>query len=150
MLSHEDFLTVVRLTPLVAIDLVVRDADGRVLMGLRTHEPARGCWFVPGGRIRKDETLDDAFVRISRSELGAARTRDSTRLLGVFTHCYDTNFADAPGVTTHYVVIACEIEHFAPTTPLPQDQHSGYRWWSHDEAIASDGRVHPNNLPYFR
>ena len=30
-------------------------------MGQRTNEPARGSWFVPGGRILKDEPLDEAM-----------------------------------------------------------------------------------------
>ena len=37
-LASEDFDNVVRLTPLVAIDLIVRSADGRVLVGRRSFE----------------------------------------------------------------------------------------------------------------
>ena len=40
-LSHDAFLAVVRDTPLVSIDLVVPDAQGRLLMGQRINEPAR-------------------------------------------------------------------------------------------------------------
>jgi colanic acid biosynthesis protein WcaH len=36
----------------VSIDLIVRDADGRVLLGLRNNRPARDWWFVPGGIVR--------------------------------------------------------------------------------------------------
>ena len=68
-LEREDFRTAVRLSPLVSIDLVVRDAAGRVLLGWRNNRPAQHCWFVPGGSIRKQETLDAAFRRISHGEL---------------------------------------------------------------------------------
>src|SRR3954466_13792753 len=54
-LSDAQFADVVRLAPLVSIDLVIRDPDGDVLVGLRTNAPAKGFWFVPGGRIRKNE-----------------------------------------------------------------------------------------------
>ena len=70
LLPRADWLQVVRHAPLVSIDLILRDAQGRVLLGLRENEPARGLWFVPGGVIRKDETLDAAFSRIARNELG--------------------------------------------------------------------------------
>ena len=72
MLSPTEFLEVVRLAPLVAIDLIVADADSRVLVGQRRNRPARGTWFVPGGRIRKDERLDAAFTRLVETELGIA------------------------------------------------------------------------------
>jgi colanic acid biosynthesis protein WcaH len=70
MLSRDDFLAVVTLTPLVSIDLVVVDEEGYILVGKRTNEPAYGTWFVPGGRVNKDETLDAAFERIATDELG--------------------------------------------------------------------------------
>ncbi|MFZ9336231.1 MAG: biopolymer transporter ExbD [Burkholderiaceae bacterium] len=52
------FRSVVAHAPLVAIDLVVQDRQRRVLLGWRRNPPARGYWFVPGGRVRKDETLE--------------------------------------------------------------------------------------------
>ena len=147
-LPHDAFLAVVRDTPLVAIDLVIPDADGRLLMGRRIHEPARGFWFVPGGRILKDEPLDDAFSRLTAVELGIPMARADATLLGVYTHLYESNFAGVPGVSTHYVVIACRIDHCVALDALPRAQHSAYRWWGRDEAIAS-GAVHPNTFPYF-
>jgi colanic acid biosynthesis protein WcaH len=40
-LGERDFLEVIERTPLVSIDLVVRDEAGRVLLGRRTREPAK-------------------------------------------------------------------------------------------------------------
>lgn len=148
MLDPEAFLDVVRDTPLVSIDLLVRDGERRLLMGLRTNEPARGAWFVPGGRILKDETLEEALARIARSELGLTVARSATRLVGVFTHRYDTNFAGAPGISTHYVMLAHELAWTGILARLPLAQHTRYRWWTRDEAHRS-GEVHPDNLPYF-
>jgi hypothetical protein len=37
--------------PLVSFDLIIRDPDGRALLRLRTNDPAKGFYFVPGGRI---------------------------------------------------------------------------------------------------
>lgn len=61
-----------RLTPLVAIDLIVRSEE-KVLLGRRTNEPAKGFFFVPGGRIFKGETARTAFQRITLAELGFER-----------------------------------------------------------------------------
>ena len=136
--------------PLVSIDLVVVDSDQRILCGYRVNQPARGSWFVPGGRIRKGEVLDRAFERIASVELGEGRwSRADATLLGVFEHLYDTNFAEAASITTHYVVLAHRIDVDDRPDP-PDDQHSEYRWLSAAEARSGDLPVHPNTLEYFR
>jgi len=150
MLTEIDFLDVVRLTPLVAIDLLVRDAHGRVLLGHRRNRPARGTWFVPGGRILKDETLDAAFSRIADAELGIAKlARSSARFEGVFEHHYSDNFAGEPGVSTHYIVLAYALS-VASAQPVGRpDQHSEYLWLTPHELLARDD-VHENTKAYFR
>ena len=150
MLTAIDFLDIVRLTPLVAIDLIVSDADGRVLIGHRRNRPARGTWFVPGGRIHKDETLDAAFTRIADAELGIGRMkRAAARFEGVFEHHYSDNFAGEPDVSTHYIVLAYALS-FASTVPIGRlDQHSDYLWLAPAELLARDD-VHENTKAYFR
>src|ERR1700731_1256733 len=107
ILSDLDFLDVVRMTPLVSIDLIVTDGHRRVLVGQRRNRPARNAWFVPGGRIRKDETLDEAFTRIVNDELGITSVeRSAARFYGVYEHRYADNFAGEPGISTHYIVLA--------------------------------------------
>src|SRR5713101_2086948 len=69
-IKPSEFANIVRLTPLVAIDLVVRSPEGRILVGRRTNEPAKNLLFVPGSRISKNETRAVAFKRITREELG--------------------------------------------------------------------------------
>ena len=100
-LPEDQFLEVVAHAPLVSIDLVVSDAAGRILVGLRRNAPARGSWFVPGGIVRKNERLDAAYFRIARNELGAELHRAEARFLGVYQHFYDENFGGRPGFGTH-------------------------------------------------
>jgi colanic acid biosynthesis protein WcaH len=64
-----EWATVVRYAPVVSVDLVVRTGGG-VVLARRTNEPARGEWFVPGGRVLKNERLADAVDRLARGELG--------------------------------------------------------------------------------
>ena len=65
LLPDEVFEQVIENAPLVAIDLLVEDQDHRVLLGWRKNPPAQSSWFVPGGRIQKNETLEQAFARIT-------------------------------------------------------------------------------------
>lgn len=147
-LPPADLARVVELTPLVSIDLVVRDDAGRMLVGLRTNRPARGTWFVPGGRVGKNERLAAAFARISRGELGRELAMSEARPLGVFEHFYDDNFAGEPHFGTHYVVLVYALAVDPARLTLPErDQHGGYAWLSDDEIGARDD-VHPNSRAY--
>lgn len=148
-LPPEDFDQIVRLTPLVAIDLVVRSADGRVLVGRRRFEPAKGLLFVPGGRITKNETMAAAFRRITRAELGSEHSIGEARLLGVYDHIYSTNNHERPGFGTHYVTLGYELTSALETTDLPDDQHGEYAWKTPAELLASP-EVHDNTKAYFR
>ncbi|CAD6878612.1 GDP-mannose mannosyl hydrolase [Methylomonas albis] len=146
MLDKQDFLTVVKNTPLVSIDLIVRSSRDELLMGLRVNEPAADYWFVPGGRIYKSETLENAFQRITETELGTAYSIDSADLLGAFTHLYETNFAKQPGVTTHYVVLGYQLQLDLDINQLPAQQHSDYRWIGKNGDLSE---VHPNSQAYY-
>jgi len=149
MLGAEDFAHLVRVAPLVAIDLVICDPDDRFLLGLRSNEPAKGTWFVPGGCIRKNERFAAAFVRILADETGLKMPIAAARPLGAFEHFYETNRFSDPGYGTHYVVLAyaLHLDH-RPEIRL-DEQHSAIRWMSAAEILAA-AEVHENTKAYFR
>jgi colanic acid biosynthesis protein WcaH len=147
-LGREEFLEVVERTPLVSIDLIVRRSDGRVLLGKRTNEPAKGFWFVPGGRIHKNERLEAAFRRICEAELGKPFAISAAKFLGVFEHFYPTNFASQPGTGTHYVVLAYELVTNDLGKSLPADQHGEFDWFDVPRILTTEA-VHQNTRAYF-
>jgi colanic acid biosynthesis protein WcaH len=147
-LAPEDFDTAVRLTPLVAIDVIVRSPDRRVLVGRRRNEPAKGAFFTTGGRITKNETLAAAFRRISHAELGVEMHIENARFAGVFEHFYPTNNHEIAGFGTHYVVLAYELITREQDLRLPKDQHGEFAWLTEDELLRST-EVHPNVKAYF-
>jgi colanic acid biosynthesis protein WcaH len=73
--------------PLIAIDLLVENEKGEYLLGWRSNPPAQSCWFVPGGRIRKNESLASAFIRITQTELGSALNLEQ-QYLKAFTNIF--------------------------------------------------------------
>ncbi len=149
-LPREVFLQVITHAPLVSMDLLATDSEGRTLVGRRVNPPAAETWFAPGGRVRKGETLDAAFLRLTKAELGVALPRSAGRLIGVFEHFYD----DSPlttagqGPSTHYVVLAYHLPLPDPTSrPLPDDQHGNWRWLAADDT-AGWAEVHRYTLAY--
>lgn len=147
-LSKQRFSQVIESTPLVSIDLVIEDENGQVLLGERLNRPAQGFWFVPGGRILKDEKLEDAFGRLTLEELGHEFKLSHATLLGPYTHIYNDNVFDTE-FTTHYVAIAYKLIVIRSLLNLPMDvQHSRYRWYNQDELLTSD-KVHVHTKWYF-
>jgi colanic acid biosynthesis protein WcaH len=71
-LPEEIFLFVSRLTPLVNVDLLIRDAQGRVLLTWRDDSLFGRGWHVPGGCIRLGESFADRISAVAASELGTS------------------------------------------------------------------------------
>ena len=148
MITDNEFSCVVRRAPLPSIDLIIRDSDRRVLVGLRTNEPAKNFYFVPGGVIRKNETIELAFARILRAETGCRGNHGDARFLGAFEHFYPTNRFGDPAYGTHYVVLAYELQLDRPEI-VADAQHSEFKWMAASDLIAASD-VHENTKAYFR
>lgn len=146
-LDKAQFQQIVAATPLISLDLIVRNSQGQVLLGRRLNRPAQGYWFVPGGRVRKDERLDAAFLRLTQEELGLAASRDSARLLGPYEHFYADNFSGTE-FTTHYVVLGYELAWQGQQDALPISQHDQYRWFEVADLL-QDPSVHQHTKNYF-
>ena len=147
-LPNEEFARIVRAAPLIAIDTIIRDHERTVLVGLRTNEPAKDQYFVPGGIIRKNERINDAFTRIVEVETSLRAHPEEASFLGAFEHFYDTNCFDDAGFGTHYVVLAYEMNlNYRPQISL-DPQHSKFRWMNEINLIAATD-VHPNTKAYF-
>ncbi len=149
LLDRLSFRSVVSSTPLVSIDLLVRDAYRRILVGKRVNRPAQGYWFVPGGRILKDECIADAFARLTEVELGIRLDITSATYLGLYEHFYDDSiFTDGgDSVSTHYVVSGFEVVLPEGYSSLPYEQHNEYQWLSEEEFKSSE-RVHVHSRWY--
>jgi len=147
-LSHDELAEVVRLAPLVSIDLIIENSKGRVLLGMRNNEPAKGFWFVPGGRILKNERIAEAFERVMKDELGIDADHNDAEFVGAFDHMYDTNFALREGFGTHYVVLAHRIKLNDDVKIKADDQHSKLLWLDKDQILSND-KVHPHTKAYF-
>jgi ADP-ribose pyrophosphatase YjhB (NUDIX family) len=52
------------------VGAVIHDPAGRLLLIRRGHDPHRGLWSLPGGRIEAGESPEQAVVREVREETG--------------------------------------------------------------------------------
>lgn len=150
-LDSDTFKTIIDKTPLTSIDLVVRDVTGRVLLGQRLNRPAKGGWE---GRILNNESLANAFKRLTFEELGIELEIENAKYFGLYELFYEdsiyTDEEKSNAVTTHYVVNGFEVT--LPVTKskgqMPSSQHDDYHWFSKEELMASNV-VHEHSKWYF-
>jgi colanic acid biosynthesis protein WcaH len=144
MLDDIVFKTVVDSAPLVSVDILLKKSN-KVLLGKRVNKPAQGYFFSTGGRINKNETIDNAMARVALNELNI-ELKSIPKFIGVFEHFYDDSIYK--DVSTHYVNIAYEYE-VEEIPDLPTEQHSEYKWFAIDELLESK-QVHKYTKNYFR
>ncbi|HNW44013.1 MAG TPA: NUDIX domain-containing protein [Elusimicrobiales bacterium] len=73
-LPDDVFYYVSRVTPMVNVDLLVKDEKGRTLLAWRNDQYAGQGWHLPGGIVRFRETLETRILKVAETEIGAAVT----------------------------------------------------------------------------
>ena len=69
-LPDEVFYFISRTTPLVNVDLLIKDEQGRTLLAWRNDPYAGKGWHIPGGIVRFKETFEERIHKVAESELG--------------------------------------------------------------------------------
>jgi 8-oxo-dGTP diphosphatase len=106
--------------PCVAV--VVEDDEGRVLLGRRGIDPARGLWDLPGGFCEAAELPEDAARRELHEETGAEV--ELRRFLG---HSVD-RYGEGGDHTLNCIYVA----RIVAGEPQPQDDVAELRWFAPD------------------
>ena len=149
-LTDKEFENVIKKTPMIAIDLCITD-ENKILLGKRINPPAKNYYFVPGGRIRKSETIGLALERILYAETGRKIiNKYIIRPLGVFEHFYKDNFKGNSDFDSHYVVLAYHIPIKALSEidkNFKDVQHEENKWFRITET--SFENIHKYSVAYF-
>ena len=109
--------------PILCVDIVVVHR-GKFLMLKRTNEPAKNEWWFPGGRVFKNETLEDAAKRKLKEETGFVAK--NIKKLGVD----ETIFPRGPfGGNTHTVNVVFYVGIDDISTCTLDAQSSESKWF---------------------
>ena len=127
------FIEVVKNTPLIAIDLfIIRDK--KLLLGKRKNPPGKNQYFVPGGRIKKNQHIFEALQKILSIETNMIfKSEDNNAFfLGFDEHFYENNFLNHKKFDTHYIVLMFGIK-FENLQPINNkislnEQHDEFIW----------------------
>lgn len=117
--------------PIVCVDLAIK-RDGAVLLVKRNEEPAKGKFWFPGGRIRRDETVAQAVSRIALEEVGLSV--ETERQIDYM----DLRFKEDPfghGKGTRAVSLVFSCRAVGGEVKL-DERHGGHVWFAYESALS--------------
>jgi ADP-ribose pyrophosphatase YjhB (NUDIX family) len=124
-LPEDVFLFVSRLTPLVNVDLLIRDENGRALLSWRDDTYAGTGWHLPGGIIRYRESIESRIQKVIETEIGTKVEFDPTPIAINQIFCtHETR--------GHFIafLINCSLSGtFAPKNKGLTKTDAGYLMW---------------------
>ena len=140
----------VKNVPIYAIDLVIFFNDRKLLMGKRINNPAKGYFFVPGGRIFKNESRKEAFKRITKQEIGRTFDINKSKFLGIYEHFYSNSKWNETSISTHYIVEArfLEFQRYEKNHFNLTNQHSSFELI--DLRNNDDKNIHHYSFSYIK
>ena len=71
-LPEEIFLFATEITPMVNVDLLIRDGEGSILLSWRDDPFYGKGWHVPGGILRLKENFEERIQKTAQNEIGCS------------------------------------------------------------------------------
>jgi len=130
-IAQPQYDIILKLVPIACVDVCIVSSKG-VLLVKRNTEPAKGQWWVPGGRVYKGEMLRDCAYRKCQEEVNLHCS------IGPIVHTDETVFDTGPnGVPVHSInVCFLAVPH---TNKIEIDTYiDDFAWFSH-----IDSSLHP-------
>ena len=141
-LPSEIYGSLVRDTVVCCVDLLLVRYNSTLqrkecLLVERSSEPAKGHWWLPGGRLLKGETFFAAAQRNAQQETGVSAVRP-VQVLGVWNTFFPRSSWDtetSKGTQTVNPIVLVEMLQEDAGIQL-DDQSESYRWIGLDPAAA--------------
>lgn len=105
--------------PRLAVELLIKNQNG-VLWVKRNIPPGQGMWYIPGGTVLLDESIDDALKRIARAELGVE--------VEIIKFVKVLDWYQSKNVTGHPISLVYEVRIIEGEIKL-DNQSSEYRYF---------------------
>jgi colanic acid biosynthesis protein WcaH len=125
-LPDDIFYFISRTTPLVNVDLLVKDKKGRVLLSWRDDEYYGQGWHIPGSIVRFKETLEQRIQKCAEEELGTRVSYNRTPLT------IEQFIIPGWNNRAHFIsfLYECSVsENFVPDNTSKSNCDSGFLEW---------------------
>ncbi len=144
-LPQSIFYFVSQLTPLVNVDLLIKNNRGQTLLTWREDTYYGPAWHIPGGIVRFKETFEKRLEAVARHELGATIEFNPAPLT------VQQKIHPQRDVRGHFISILfrCQLTSGLDSTRsfMDGDPQNG-QWSWHDRAPENLLSVHDSFRPY--
>jgi len=86
-IKKPSYSEIINLVPILCVDIVVKYENKYILLK-RNHDPLKGAWWPPGGRVLIGEKLEVAAKRKLREELNIVDT-EGLMLTGIYEDFFE-------------------------------------------------------------
>lgn len=125
-LPDEIFYYISRTTPLINVDLLIKDKVGRTLLAWRDDKYAGKGWHIPGGIIRYKETMENRILEVAKKELGTSVEYDLTPI--AVNEMINHENADRGHCIS--ILFKCYLpSSFIPDNKILEEDSPGYLKW---------------------
>lgn len=137
-LPDDLFFYISKTTPLVNVDLLIKDENGHTLLSWRKDQYCGQGWHVPGGIVRFKEKLGTRLKKVAKTEIGSDVNFDPIPIALNQVICPKRD------IRGHFISIL--YKGFLPSTFVPENKglapdDTGYLKW-HDVCPANLLKVH--------
>lgn len=78
--------------PVITCDIVIFNKEkSKVLLFKRNNNPLKGVYYTPGGRVNKNEPLNNAVIRKAKQELGLELNSFDLKYCGILEEFFDNS-----------------------------------------------------------
>ncbi|MEI6826593.1 MAG: hypothetical protein WCK54_13445 [Desulfuromonadales bacterium] len=118
-LPEDVFYYISRTTPLLNVDLLIKDECGRTLLSWRDDPYTGEGWHIPGGIVRFKESLESRVTKVAQTEIGTSIQFDP---VPIAVHQSIHNEREIRG---HFISFLYKC--FLPSTFKPANKEMSYK-----------------------
>jgi colanic acid biosynthesis protein WcaH len=123
-IPEELYIQIMENVPILCVDLIVKN-KGKILLVKRKNKPLKGHYWLPGGRVNKNEKLASAAKRKCLEECGIKVGK--VKELGTYEYIGKDAIFDKVKTGIHTTSVVFEIK--SPRQEIKVDKnHEDYIW----------------------
>tara|TARA_E500000178_G_C17017483_1_gene753755 strand:+ start:1122 stop:1574 length:453 start_codon:yes stop_codon:yes gene_type:complete len=124
------YAKIIHSIPVVTVDLVIFNLEkNKVLLFKRNNEPLKDNYYTPGGRVNKNETLNNAIIRKSKEELGIDIEINNLQYCGMMEEFFETTKFEKVSNGTHHINILYKFTLNNIDNIKLDNQHNEFKWF---------------------
>lgn len=122
------YIKILDSVPITTVDIVILNKKkDKILLFKRNNDPLKGVYYTPGGRINKNEPLNNAVIRKGKEELNLDLNFNNLKYLGIIEEFFEKSSFESIKVHCINVVYSYILEDNIEIN-LDQ-QHENYNWF---------------------